>query len=786
MADSRADSRNLDSISQGFVNLKGDSIISPKVISSFKPASAVSLRPLLDHSMISVSLPIQPIESKSIDNFKMGKPLLRTTFHPVFKAIEKNETAMLPVFFKENPPESYLSELEAVNAGYYKFIAPDYIPDTRAVYEEKSGILAFKGVVSEEIFGFQPSSVDPLKEEDLDVAHLAKHNLFLVLDNIEKEIRVLEKSSIEIERKTQKLDEEERSFHDRLKHLAELDSASSIAEIDEISHKFQLNSQSKNNQFVDSCKITKKLYDLYTKMFVEHNVSKVEFEKYRIVKGAAIGLTVSYIFMEDDLHQNNMTKDGKRIDFDMSLWPILFDFKKNGVIDVAFRKPSITAYDVTKYDIVHFPHIKDIVPFYWPTNSPHILSESTTALLKNFVPVSTNPYSLQINSIYHKLEKNPVFVYHKFSTMLKYILSNADTYRYIAQLHMRKECVFQSKPVIEILAQCQASRIQKFKDQLVKIPFFAEFMTRHGKVVFKEIMATFVARNHLYEQKVLQIERDLEELHARSENLSEMNASLLRKSTDISPEMPTHSFEFSAPLEIVDNYAHVVSAEEEKLLRQKKDERKLQLDMFVKIESDLKRVAIDIHQKESAHEIYSRQQIDIEYVASTYENICGHLESITRIEEEEEPIASVKSGNDQAVVPAAVLPAQTNTKYHFFDFSFLSKSQPSVPPIKLNDYQCVKEKVVQAMQLYIYPQSIFALNGLFRTQVGLAQKTIDFCESLNPDPANIDANIDAINKVKTNLEEAKSKLSTGGMFTALNDLLKDEIWKTTADTFALK
>jgi len=41
---------------------------------------------------------------------------------------------------------------------------------------------------------------------------------------------------------------------------------------------------------------------------------------------------------------------------------------------------------------------------------------------------------------------------------------------------MRKECVFQSKPVIEILAQCQASRIQKFKDQLVKIPFFAEFM----------------------------------------------------------------------------------------------------------------------------------------------------------------------------------------------------------------------------------------------------------------------------------------------------------------------
>ncbi|MDR3492127.1 MAG: hypothetical protein P4M12_08830 [Gammaproteobacteria bacterium] len=753
MANSREENVIVSPNPQSLDNLKeGDiskSISYPQQLAE----SAIQFQPNLERSMIKISVPTPPIKNISIDDLKIGRPLETTTFHSVYRAIDKNTKQKL--FFKENPPNSFLSELEAVNAEYYKFIAPDYVPDTSAIYEVKNGgVLIYKGVVSAEIPGFIPVSLDPLKDDDLDIKDLAERNLFIILDNLENEIRVLEKKSALIEMNNLRLDEEEKAIQANFKKVNQ-GCTTDPSEIDLIKKQFLSNSTNKNKQFIEGTDLAKEYYSFYKKLQIEHNVSKIQFEKYRIIKGAAIGLTASYIFMEDDLHHNNMTKDGKRIDFDMSLWPILYEFKNNGMINLAFRKPTSKSFDVTQYDIEHFPNLKNAVPFYWPTNGAPIFSESTTAVIKNIFSLSNNTYSSQVNSVYKKLETNPVFVHHKYATLLRYILSHAETYRYLSQLHIRKECTFQYKSVIEMLVQCQAARIQKFKDKIVNVPAFADFMKQHGENIFKKIVNESMLRNKKYERQISQIKSELKALHLKSESLSAVNADLLRKSTDSAPRKRSGSIEFLAPPIIVDDYTN-----NEKLLQQKKDERDLQLTLFETNESEMKSVAIKIGQKEMECQILFHLRIDTDYVVSAYHKICGHLGNTTTIQEEE----SVTS------TPAVV--ANTNT-YNFF--GLFSKQEPVIKPSKPKDYISARDIVIESMQLYIKP-SIFAFSGLLRKHGDLAKDIMEFCKALNPDAADIAANNDAIIKLKLKLQIEKSNLSTGEMFTVLNELLKNEVW----------
>ena len=110
------------------------------------------------------------------------------------------------------------------------------------------------------------------------------------------------------------------------------------------------------------------------------------------VKALAVILTLSYILEEDDLHRGNMSKDGFRIDFDMSLWPVLGNFKEGTMIDWMYRPRDQERFCITANDIDNFPDIKDAKPFYWPTIPQPIITEGARNVLSNFIPISRNAF----------------------------------------------------------------------------------------------------------------------------------------------------------------------------------------------------------------------------------------------------------------------------------------------------------------------------------------------------------------------------------------------------------
>src|SRR4029079_17964673 len=101
-----------------------------------------------------------------------------------------------------------------------------------------------------------------------------------------------------------------------------------------------------------------KIGQFYGRIEKDQGLVKINLDNYRVVKGLAIGLTTSYIFMEDDLHRNNLSKDGKRFDFDMSLWPLLYNFKQASFLEIPlvfYRGPNEASFKVTTEDVINFP-----------------------------------------------------------------------------------------------------------------------------------------------------------------------------------------------------------------------------------------------------------------------------------------------------------------------------------------------------------------------------------------------------------------------------------------------
>jgi hypothetical protein len=781
----------------------------------------------LDSSMISIKSPGLPVESRSINEFVLSERLPNTTFHFIRHATVKNpDGTTSSKIFKENEPGSYLSELEATIAACYRLIAPNHVPETRAVYREKDGAAVYCGVVSDEIPGFKSISVEPLKEEDLDVADLAERNLFSVLDDFDDELRLYEKNNAsriaELKNRLKELDDsdreqagEEEVLQAKLQQLYATGADST--EVDALSQQFILSSQHKNNLFKERCSVIKELNQPYDKLLKEHNVSKLKFERYRKVKGLAIGLTTSYIFVEEDLHKNNFDNNGMRIDFDMSLWPISFEFKKAGYLDLelALRSPRKNILDISEYDIIHFPNIRDATPHYWPTHAANLASSAK------------NAYTPEMNAVFQKLETNPVFVYHKFATMLKFCLTNADMYRHIAMLHMRKDCRTQSKSLIDVISQFQAQRIQSLKDKLLKVPEFSAFMTKHGETVFKRIMKDFSAQNESFVQEVEKIENELEEMRDRSEALSDMNDSLLAKSTDNLEEAVKP---FQLP-ELVEDYNKELSASLALNLQHAKDERRLQFDVMNKNEEDLKKLAVDIPRKEAKAAIYRRQRIDVDYMESMYKNICGRIENGAVESEQKQaspglsrpnslsnsasnlsrpaslslsgtlppPLAASLSSSNLGkppIVPttslAATASAAVSSLQSLFSFNFgLSKAPVIAPPApKPNDYLAVKALVIEALNQYQR-----RLGGYTSSKASLAEarQLLHYCNATNDpelpavdvgiitkainNPSDEAANADAIANLKARLLTSKTLLKTGAMFDKLTELLNNEIWK---------
>lgn len=452
---------------------KGDSSLSEfpeKKLNSTVPLLPLPARPR-GNKLFHDLTPLAKKENQ-VNEAKKEVPPPLETFHQIDKFTETNPTEIRTYFLKRKRTKSdtpslepTMYELEAVCAAFYKLLAPHHTPTTHAVYDEEKQ--EYAGVASEEIPGFRSIAMDPLKEEDLNVDFLDKTNLSIAeIDEMDEALQKLEEKMESFERRKKKLESTEGVHAASLKELT-----------DSLKR--------------EEAEVTKQIIDFFVNAEINNSLTRRNLETYRIIKGLAITLTTSYIFCEDDLHQNNLSKYGKRIDFDMSLWPITYSFKTIMPVQFLevfkFRKRNIDSFVVTRDDIEKFPSIKDSQPFYWPTKNLGTSSHSIPTMVKYAFGYTTNPYPYPINLLFQKLEKNRIFVYHQFRTLAKFILSDSNMYKQIVAQHLRKECFYNSKLLIDIITKEVEDRIAIFENTLLSIPEFANYLQQHGKKIIDEL-----------------------------------------------------------------------------------------------------------------------------------------------------------------------------------------------------------------------------------------------------------------------------------------------------------
>lgn len=436
--------------------------------------------------------PPRPIKTKFATQYKEVKKFEKVTFHQIKQLSEELSDQIIYYFFKENTPGSPVSELEAGISECYRFLARNYIPATHAVFDKSKG--KFIGVVSEEIQKFKSTAVDPLTEEDLIIEFKEDEDIAL-LDALEHELQDLEKAAQEAERKKRKLIARKKQH--KLEKKRYLEHPASFSEIDALRLRTEDSAIKKASEHDESLDAADAIRLFYKKLAEKHSISEKQLRRYRIIKGSAIALTASYIFEEEDLHQNNWSKFGHRIDFDMSFWPLMYNFKDETL--VVFRKPKENSFQVTKSDLVNFPYIVDAKPSYWPTTSLGSISESLSAALKKFFPLSTNPYPYQINALYQRLSFHPVFKYHFFSMLAKYILGNEEIYKNLLLLHICPENSFESKLLYGVMANHHAQRIKEFKKVLLTMPEFCKFFKKHSERIKNEVIKDLKASEIIYD-----------------------------------------------------------------------------------------------------------------------------------------------------------------------------------------------------------------------------------------------------------------------------------------------
>jgi hypothetical protein len=450
-------------------------ILSPENIGlpSPAPVSSKKMPSSPEDGVVITRVQTRPLENKALASFTSPQQLPHETYHVIKRAeyIQDGEVSVFYLKVKAN-----LSELEAALAAHYKLLAPNYVPATYAVYEENK----YVGVASAEIYNFRPLSKNPLTIDDLDVSFISRENLsFRDLDCWQEKRRLLEEAAEKSARRKRFLDKNDYELIDK----------------------------------PEQGPLDKFYQDLTSQL----KITREEFERFCDLKGLSIGLGVSYIFEEDDCHQNNISKDGKRLDFDMSMWPLVYKINDKGLIASVRRKPRVLARTVAKEDIIHFPDISVVHPFYWPTTETPLFSDETHEILKKIITLPNNRYTSTAVSINKCLSRNPVVNHYKYQTMLKYILSNPSMYEKIALLHMPEETQYQSKLMYKVLADEHEQRIADFERTLIKIPEFIDFFFEYGKSVLDEFLGDLAKHNALYIARAAHLCAEIESLNKRCE-----------------------------------------------------------------------------------------------------------------------------------------------------------------------------------------------------------------------------------------------------------------------------
>jgi len=453
---------------------------------------------LVDNDSIEVSIPVLPPQAKLIKDYQLEGLLTKKSYHSVTKFIRTTGEDTTRYFFKEGRVGSYRSVIEAISSGFSKLIAPEHTASTWAAYNEEYQCI---GVLSEEIPDFEEASTAGLTEADLEPMPLSNIPLF---EELYDEFMMYENKKHALRKKDLKIDREREALRRDMR-------TNNITAQDALKIKKSLEDNEKNN-FEELLNTTRDVEKFYERIAQSYQLTKAQFDSYRVLKGLAISFVSAIINQDDDFHYNNFTRYGIRFDFDMTLWPILFDYKEDYTKYV--RIPHDDMFHLSVEDVIHFPNITSAFPYYWPTSvapkiSGYIMNlvpEKLTEKLMSGISYSRNAYPVTDTKFYMLLEHNEIFQWHKYATLLRYLLTSTDMYKAIIFQHISNDR--NAEGVVSQLIVNQELQQHYMLYLLVRIPEFQNFFKTFGKYIMDKL-TSYLSHEKIFDLRGVQIQYDL-------------------------------------------------------------------------------------------------------------------------------------------------------------------------------------------------------------------------------------------------------------------------------------
>jgi len=460
-----------------------------------------------------------PSNCRPVSDFKFTSNVPPKSAHTVNQVIDKKTNTNL--FYKKT--SEVMAWLEAAAAGAYRMYIPNHVMPSYAVYNGKK----FEGVASEAVPKFKSLAIDKLESIDLDIDYLGKtereqYDKIQILENLDKTFsttrKEIETREALLQLKLKPIKEERKQIKKQISELGNSNyfvigedgkpKINTVTEVARLKQLLKKNSAIKDKLMAEQIEIEGMQSQFHEDMYINYQINPIEFERYRIIKGIANGLTASYIFTEDDLHRNNFTKYGYRIDFDMSFWSLFHDFKDESILIKAanIRSPGPHITSVNSEDIIRFPNTEYFKPYFWPTSqtTSASISSATNILrsLKTVIGFQDNDYEKRDNHLFQQLEDHPVFKYHKYVNMVKCILTTRDICRQNAEKNIPKdiEYNFNGKKdyLINHFVDQHEARVKAFEDALLMIPEFHDFFKKHHKNISEDLLKDLKKQNINY------------------------------------------------------------------------------------------------------------------------------------------------------------------------------------------------------------------------------------------------------------------------------------------------
>lgn len=124
----------------------------------------------------------------------------------------------------------------------------------------------------------------------------------------------------------------------------------------------------------------------------------------------------------------------------------------------------------------------------------------SSEMTRRFDSFYQHGFTPEDNTHYKLLAGHPVFIFHKYKTFLKYIVTNEDSYRVFAELNITKREGL-GADLHQLLVTSEVERIQEIRNTLVKMPDFKLFLKEHGQFAFELIKEEFSACRDKYSAK---------------------------------------------------------------------------------------------------------------------------------------------------------------------------------------------------------------------------------------------------------------------------------------------